>query len=367
MGLILDQVNKYVEGEMHLADISLDLASGSRNVILGRTLAGKTSLLRIMAGLDRPSTGKIVMDGKDVTGISVRKRQVAMVYQQFINYPSFSVFQNIASPLQISGVPKATITEKVMETANLLHLEEMLDRMPAELSGGQQQRVAIARALMKDSQLLLLDEPLVNLDYKLREELLEELTAIFKKRDCVVVYTTTEPSEALKLGGNIVVMDQGRVRQTGPTAQVYRNPATVETAQLLSDPPINLFAARLKDGHLTLGDDLAIAVTGSIAALSSGRYHIGIRPNHLYLHQQESGDIKIHATVEISEINGSETFIHFQYSGYKTVLHEVGIDARKIGSDITVYMNPANFFVFAENGELLISPGAADTAENQTA
>ncbi len=159
MGLILDQVNKYVEGEMHLANISLDLASGSRNVILGRTLAGKTSLLRIMAGLDRPTNGKIVVDGRDVTGISVRKRQVAMVYQQFINYPSFTVFQNIAAPLQISGAPKTRIEEKVMETARLLHLEKMLDRMPAELSGGQQQRVAIARALMKDSQLLLLDEP----------------------------------------------------------------------------------------------------------------------------------------------------------------------------------------------------------------
>ena len=366
MGLILDQVNKYVEGEMHLADINLELASGSRNVILGRTLAGKTSLLRIMAGLDRPTDGKIVMDGRDVTGMSVRKRQVAMVYQQFINYPSFTVFQNIASPLQISGMPKAGIQEKVMETARLLHLEEMLDRMPAELSGGQQQRVAIARALMKDSQLLLLDEPLVNLDYKLREELLEELTAIFKKRDCVVVYTTTEPSEALKLGGNIVVMDQGRVLQTGPTSQVYRDPATVQTAQLLSDPPINLFTAELKEGRLILGDELSITLTDAIATLSSGRYKIGIRPNHLYLSRQDPGDVKIHATAEISEINGSETFIHFQYCGLKTVLQEVGIDARKIGSEITVYMNPANFFVFAENGELLVSPGAAETAENQT-
>jgi glycerol transport system ATP-binding protein len=361
MGLFLEQVNKTVEGEMHLADITLDLASGSRNVILGRTLAGKTTLLRIMAGLDRPTTGKVLMDGQDVTGISVRKRQVAMVYQQFINYPSFTVFQNIASPLRISGVNKKTIQEKVLETAKLLHLEGMLDRMPAELSGGQQQRVAIARALMKDSQLLLLDEPLVNLDYKLREELLEELTAIFRKRDCVVVYTTTEPSEALKLGGHIVIMDQGRVLQTGPTSQVYRNPASVDTAQLLSDPPINLFDASLKDGILSLGNDLAIPVTPAFASLSSGKYRIGIRPNHLYLNRQNPEDIKIESTAEISEINGSETFIHFSYSGYKTVLHEVGIDSRKIGSDITVYMNPENFFVFSKKGELLISPNRPGT------
>jgi len=301
------------------------------------------------------------MDGQDVTGISVRKRKVAMVYQQFINYPSFTVFQNIASPLQISNVKKETIRKRVMETAKLLHLEGMLDRMPAELSGGQQQRVAIARALMKDSQLLLLDEPLVNLDYKLREELLEELTAIFKKRDCVVVYTTTEPSEALKLGGHIIIMDQGRVLQTGPTSQVYRNPASVHTAQLLSDPPINLFDANLKHAVLTMGNDLAIPVTPPFASLSSGQYRIGVRPNHLYLHRQSPEDIKIKSTVEISEINGSETFIHFLYSGCRTVLHEVGIDSRKIGSDITVYMNPENFFLFSKKGELLISPDRPNT------
>ena len=237
MGLTLSQVTKAVEGETHLAGIDLELKSGEKYVILGRTLAGKTSLLRIMAGLDRPSSGKILADGQDVTGVSVRQRSVAMVYQQFINYPSFTVYTNIASPLKVAGVSKTEIKERVMETAKLLHLEPMLDRLPAELSGGQQQRVAIARALMKDTDLLLLDEPLVNLDYKLREELLEELQAIFERRNSVVIYTTTEPSEALKLGGNIVIMDEGRVLQTGTTSSVYRNPSTVKAAELFSDPP----------------------------------------------------------------------------------------------------------------------------------
>ncbi|MDT8379286.1 MAG: ABC transporter ATP-binding protein [Desulfotignum sp.] len=356
MGLTLEQVNKQVEGNMHLADISLDLASGSRYVILGRTLAGKTSLLRIMAGLDRPTSGCVLMNGQDVTGVSVRKRNVAMVYQQFINYPSFTVFQNIASPLQTRGADKTLVREKVMENARLLHLEPMLDRLPAELSGGQQQRVAIARALMKDSDLLLLDEPLVNLDYKLREELLEELTAIFRKRDCVVVYTTTEPAEALKLGGNIVVMDQGRILQTGPTSRVYRNPAGIETARLLSDPPINLLQAILDNSVLTFEDGLAITVKEPFAGFAAGTYRIGIRPSHIFLNRQHPEDIEIQSKVEISEINGSETFIHFRYSGNRMVLHEVGIDSRKIGSDITVFMNPDQFFIFSEQGELLISP-----------
>ncbi|WDP89384.1 MAG: ABC transporter ATP-binding protein [Desulfobacter sp.] len=356
MGLTLEKINKVVEGETHLADINLDLQSGSRYVILGRTLAGKTSLLRIMAGLDRPTSGRILANGQDATGVSVRKRSVAMVYQQFINYPSFTVYNNIASPLKVAGVAADEIEARVRETAKLLHLEPMLDRLPSELSGGQQQRVAIARALMKDTDLLLLDEPLVNLDYKLREELLEELQAIFEKRESVVVYTTTEPSEALKLGGNIVVMDEGRVLQTGPTARVYRNPATTKTAELFSDPPINFFTGDIDTGNITIGRDLKIENRAPFNTLAPGKYKFGIRPNHLYLKPQAQDDITIDSRVEISEINGSETFIHFKFDDTRAVIHEVGIDSRKIGSEITAYVNPKKFFVYSEAGELLISP-----------
>ncbi len=210
MGLTLQNVDKLVGREVHLTDVSLAFESGSRNVILGRTLAGKTSLLRIMAGIDRPTRGKILIDDKDVTGASVRKRSVAMVYQQFINYPSLTVYKNIASPLKIAGVSKSEIDRRVRETAEMLHIEDLLDRLPAELSGGQQQRIAIARALVKNADLLLMDEPLVNLDYKLREELRIELQDIFERREAIVVYTTTEPAEALMLGGSIVVIDLRR-------------------------------------------------------------------------------------------------------------------------------------------------------------
>ncbi len=197
MGLSLQNIDKIVNQETHLKDINLDFESGSRNVLLGRTLSGKTSLLRIMAGIDRPTRGKILIDGKDVTGVSVRKRSIAMVYQQFINYPSLTVYKNIASPLKIAGVSKSELDRRVRETAEMLHIEDLLNRLPAELSGGQQQRIAIARALVKDAQLLLMDEPLVNLDYKLREELRVELHDIFEERKAIVVYTTTEPTEAL--------------------------------------------------------------------------------------------------------------------------------------------------------------------------
>src|SRR6185436_6373661 len=168
------------------------LPRGSFNVLLGRTRAGKTSLLRLLAGLDRPTAGAIRSDGADVTHVDVRRRNVAMVYQQFVNYPSLTVYENIASPLRLrEGLGRDAIDRRVRETAAALRLDDLLNRLPGELSGGQQQRTAMARALAKDADLLLLDEPLANLDYKLREELRVEIRRLFRGRDAVVVYATT--------------------------------------------------------------------------------------------------------------------------------------------------------------------------------
>ncbi|NBT80060.1 MAG: ATP-binding cassette domain-containing protein, partial [Betaproteobacteria bacterium] len=169
MQLRLDQVSRQEGLETHLYPLDLHLKPGSLTVLLGATRAGKTSLLRLLAGLDIPSRGKIWVDGQDVTGMPVRSRDVAMVYQQFINYPSLTVAQNIASPLKLSGrLDVSAIAQRVRDVAQRLQIESFLDRYPAELSGGQQQRVALARALAKSASLMLLDEPLVNLDYKLR-------------------------------------------------------------------------------------------------------------------------------------------------------------------------------------------------------
>src|SRR5580700_8593201 len=172
MTVTLERVTRAVDGIPTIRDVSLTLERGTLSVLLGPTLSGKTSIMRLLAGLDKPTTGRVLVDGKDVTGFDVRQRSVAMVYQQFINYPSFTVYENIASPLR--------------------------------LSGGQQQRTAIARALVKGADLVLLDEPLANLDYKLREELRTELPRIFEASGAIFVYATTEPSEALLLGGRTV-------------------------------------------------------------------------------------------------------------------------------------------------------------------
>jgi glycerol transport system ATP-binding protein len=179
----------------------------------------------------------------------------------------------------------------------MLSLTEFPDRLPAELSGGQQQRTAIARALVKDAQLLLLDEPLVNLDYKLREKLRGELQDIFKQREAIVVYTTTEPAEALMLGGNIVVLDQGHILQTGDTAQVYHNPATLRVAEVFSDPTINYLNALVQEHVALLGEDVHMALNGHMNGLSQGRSKFGVRANRLFLSPTSDKDIEIRTTV----------------------------------------------------------------------
>ncbi|MGB4119840.1 MAG: ABC transporter ATP-binding protein, partial [Burkholderiaceae bacterium] len=211
MNLELKDIAQRVGTETHLFPQSLTLEPGAVNVLLGATKAGKTSLMRIMAGLDKPSEGAIFSDGINVTGVSVRKRNVAMVYQQFINYPTMTVQENIAAPLRLRGA--RDIESRVVALATRLHIESFLQRLPAELSGGQQQRVALARALAKEAPLMMFDEPLVKLDYKLREELREELAAVFSTGESTVVYATTEPAEALMLGGYTAVLDKGELLQ----------------------------------------------------------------------------------------------------------------------------------------------------------
>src|SRR6201995_5874228 len=277
MTVTLDHVTRTVDGIPTIRDGALTLEKGTLSVLLGPTLSGKTSIMRLLAGLDKPTTGKVLVDGQDVTGFDVRQRSVAMVYQQFINYPSLTVFENIASPLRVQGKPRAAIDSRVREAANLLKLEPYLDRTPLQLSGGQQQRTAIARALVKGADLVLLDEPLANLDYKLREELRTELPRIFEASGAIFVYATTEPSEALLLGGRTVCMWEGQVLQAGDTSNVYRHPETLRVAQVFSDPPLNIVGIQKTDGSVQYSGGVAAPAAGLYSRLNDGAYRGGFR------------------------------------------------------------------------------------------
>lgn len=353
--LSLRNVDRIVGGDIHLKDINLEFKRGARYILLGRTLAGKTSLLRVLAGLDKPSSGSVYRGEEDVTGLSVRKRNVAMVYQQFINYPSMTVFDNIASPLKFTNMTKDEIEHRVTETAKMLHIEGFLSRLPAELSGGQQQRTAIARALVKDSELLILDEPLVNLDYKLREELRDELQEIFRQRDSIVVYSTTEPGEALMLGGNIVVMDEGRVLQQGDTSSVFRNPDSITVSQVFSDPPVNLIEGKVEKAKGRL-DEEDFDLKGHLEDLPEGEVVFGIRPSHLSMSQKNDYDIVLTADISLVEISGSESYIHLSFKGKRVVVQEDGIFHYKIGESVTAFVNPSDMLAFDPEGSLLAAP-----------
>ena len=357
MTLVLESIEKRVDGDLHIAELSLALQPGAVNVLLGPTGAGKTSLMRLMAGLDRPTGGRISVGGRDVTGVGVRQRSVAMVYQQFVNYPSFTVYENVASPLRLAGtLSAAEIDRKVRETAAMMHIEGLLDRLPGQLSGGQQQRTAIARALIKQADLLLLDEPLVNLDYKLREELRAEMGEIFKRRDATVVYATTEPLEALMLGGSTAVLDEGRLLQFGPTLAVYHHPASVRVAAIFSDPPMNLIPARIEGGTARLVDGPILPLAEHMRALPPGEYRLGVRANHVGLDATAAGEVGLPATVELAEISGSETFLHVRHHSLVVVAQVAGVHGVELGRTVTLALDPRRLFVFDAAGRLAAAP-----------
>ena len=357
MTLTLRDIGRTVDGAMHLEHIELALEPGSLNVLLGPTLAGKTSLMRVMAGLDKPSSGQLMVDGEDVTGMSVRDRKIAMVYQQFVNYPSMTVFENIAAPLVLKGLTRAEIRQKVHETAKIMHLETLLQRRPDALSGGQQQRTAIARALVKDSGLLLLDEPLANLDYKLREELREELSDIFRQRGAIVVYATTEPHEALLMGGVTIVMDEGRILQMGRAIDVYNVPRSVRVAEIFSDPPMNLLDGVVSGDEVTLANDIRLPLGGHLAGLAAGSYRFGARAGSFSIRRRNAGDVEIAVTIELAEVSGSETFIHARHNAQSLVVQEAGVHSFTLGEETRIYLNPKRLFAFAHDGGLAAAPG----------
>jgi glycerol transport system ATP-binding protein len=356
MAMVLENISKLVANDCHIDNISLQLEPGTFNILLGRTLSGKTTLMRLMAGLDKPTNGRILMNGQDLTGVSVRKRDVAMVYQQFINYPSMTVYKNIASPLRLAKVAAADIDQRVREVAEMLHIENLLDRLPVELSGGQQQRTAIARALVKDAELLLLDEPLVNLDYKLREELRTEMHEIFKRRQSIVVYATTEPPEALALGGNTAVLYQGRLEQFGPTVDVYQHPQTSRIAQAFSDPSMNFVVGSIVADKLRLGEARQAPLQQHLKGLAAGNYQFGMRASHLQLKRSNATDIEFQTSVDLAEISGSETFVHVIHPGGTWTVQLQGIHKYRIDEQVQVYVDPDRLYVFDLDGHLVASP-----------
>lgn len=353
MSLELQNIVKRVGADTHIYETSLKLEPRSFNILLGTTLAGKTTLMQLMAGIQKPTSGKIFFKGQDVTGSAVQKRNVSMVYQQFINYPNFNVYDNIASPLRVAGMNAQEIERRVSKAAELLRLGPMLKRKPSELSGGQQQRTAIARALVKDSDIILLDEPLANLDYKLREELRDELPKLFADRDAIVIYATTEPNEALLFGGNTATMNEGRITQFGPTATTYRKPQDLTTAQVFSEPPMNTAKIEKRGNKITIFGNQRWEIGQSGARLPDGHYTIGVRPYNVSPEKSATTTGNFEGQVLVTEISGSESVIHTKVNDSTWISLSHGIHAMPIGSTAKLYVDLDQAMFFDINNRLV--------------
>jgi glycerol transport system ATP-binding protein len=278
-----------------------------------------------------------------------------------------TVYDNIASPLRLLGTNKSEIDTRVHAVAAKLHIEHLLQRLPAELSGGQQQRCALARALVKRAPLVLLDEPLVNLDYKLREELRAELASLFADGGTTVVYATTEPQEALLLGGHTVVMHEGRVLQSGPTLNMYEVPVSVDAAAIFNDPPMNVFHATVVEGnHIRLPHGIDVPWTRPLPMHAGTRCRVGLRPSHIRLGTRTSRCIALPGLVELAELSGSETYLHVRAhapgepGSIGLVAQLPGVHEFELGAALDVFVDPAELFLFDDAGKLVSAPKLGD-------
>lgn len=363
MTLELRKLGKQTGSEIHLKDVSLSFEPDTFNVLLGPVHSGKTTILRMVAGLDTPGSGSINLHGTDITSLHVRKRNIAFVYQEFVNYPTLTVFENIASPMRVRAEEKDKVDSRVHQIAKLLGIEEFLNRHPPSLSGGQQQRIALARALAKDAEVVLLDEPLANLDYKLREDLRRELPRIFEGTGKIVLYATTDPDEAFLLGGNTIVLSEGSVNQVGPAHEIFASPVNIVAARALSEFPLNLAPASFDDNTINLNGDLSFASPAHLRSLPDGEYTLGFRAENLSFEATTSASAICDAQVTVTEITGNETIVHLLFAGIPCVAVVEGTRPFDEGNSIDLFLDLDSLFVFDNNGQTVASPVAARLAQ----
>ncbi len=317
MGAIrLEGVTKTFDATTVIHGLDLDVEDGAFVVFVGPSGCGKSTLLRLIAGLEDVSGGRILIDGADATAVPPAERALAMVFQSYALYPHMTVFDNIAFPLQMAGVDRATQRAKVAAAARTLNLADFLDRRPGQLSGGQRQRVAIGRAIVREPRAFLFDEPLSNLDAALRSAMRLELAELHQKLATTMIYVTHDQVEAMTMADTIVVLNGGRIEQVGTPLELYRTPANLFVAGFIGSPRMNLL-----DGAAAARFDAAT---------------IGVRPEHLRLFA-EGGDWP--GTVGVAEHLGADTFVHVEVEGVGKVTARTSGD-QPVHHGERVYLTP---------------------------
>jgi len=320
-----------------LAGIDLALNEGEMLVIVGASGCGKSTLLRLVAGLETPSAGRIVLDGRDVTHVDPAARNIAMVFQNYALYPHMSVFDNMAYGLRIRGVARTDIARQVQAAAELLGIGALLARKPRQLSGGQRQRVAMGRAIVRQPKLFLFDEPLSNLDAKLRVQMRAEIRRLQRRLGVTSLYVTHDQVEAMTLGDRLLVLEGGRAAQLATPMEVFARPADVYVAGFIGAPAMNFLAGTLVPGGVRLAGGQVIAVTD---AQGEGAVTVGVRPEHVSV---AAGGIPL--TVELVEPLGSETLVHGRMAGGTTLLAKLPGSA-PVADQVEVALAPGALHLF---------------------
>jgi len=363
-------VSKRYGKKVALQEVSAEIQGGSFFCILGEPGAGKTTLLRIIAGLEVPDEGEIFFDGKDVTLLPAQKRDVAMVFQDFALYPHMTVFENIASPLRAMKLEEGKIRKRIHRVATFLKIEHLLERSPLYISGGERQRVAIARALVKEPKISLFDEPLVNLDFKIREDMRAQFKLMQKEFNQTIVFATPDPVDAMSMADRVLVLHEGKVHQVATVWEVYYRPVNTFVAAYLGFPPMNIIRGTLRQEGPKLfffASDLRIEVTGlpGIWEAKGEKVALGVRPEHLIVGGGEKEMLSFDGEVLLSEVVGSDTIVHVRVGGELVLRSFVpGIYRVAVGERVKVSLNPGDLYIFQESGETIVFPRRHESAVN---
>ena len=301
---------RYPDGTEALKELSIDIADGELVIFVGPSGCGKSTALRMIAGLERITAGELLIDGRRVNDLPPKRRDIAMVFQDYALYPQMTVGRNMAFALRIAKVGRAEIERRVGDVAEVLGLSDQLERYPGQLSGGQRQRVAMGRAIVREPSAFLMDEPLSNLDAQLRVQMRTQIHGLQRRLGTTTVYVTHDQTEAMTLGDRVVVLRDGETQQIGTPLEIYREPANVFVAAFVGSPPMNLLPAQVEDGRLRLpfGD---VPAPGEVAA--RGAVIAGLRPEAFALAEPERADLR--AAPALVETLGSDLLAHFELPG----------------------------------------------------
>jgi ABC-type sugar transport system ATPase subunit len=346
--LRIDNLTKIYGGTAVVDRVSFTVAEGEFCILLGPSGCGKSTILRLIAGLERQEGGSIRIGGAEVSDRNPKDRDVAMVFQSYALYPHLSVYENIAFPLRIRGLTRREVDRKVREAARMLDIADLLERRPREISGGQRQRVAIGRAIVRSPQLFLFDEPLSNLDAKLRASMRVELAGLHRRLGATTLYVTHDQVEAMTLGQMIVLLDRGVVQQVGSPRDLYERPANVFAASFIGVPPINLFEGTVGCGseglYIQCNDFRVDSEKREELAAYEGRIvTVGVRPEAVRV-----GAGRIRGTLEHAEHMGSETILYLRTDGLKIVARAAADFRPVLGEPLNLDFDPGSLHFFFE-------------------